>query len=73
LNQSEPEDHKNPDIAVGSGPAEATFTPGGKSALVANALNGTVSTIDVKTRTTHPTDIPVGTNPGGVTVTPSRG
>jgi YVTN family beta-propeller protein len=29
-----------------------------------------VSTIDVKTRTKHPTDIPVGTAPIGVAVTP---
>jgi YVTN family beta-propeller protein len=29
-----------------------------------------ISTIDVKTRTKHPTDIPVGANPSGVAVTP---
>jgi YVTN family beta-propeller protein len=29
-----------------------------------------VSTIDMKTRTKHPDDVTVGTNPGGVAVTP---
>ena len=29
-----------------------------------------MSTIDVKTRTKNPTDIPVGTNPVGVAITP---
>jgi YVTN family beta-propeller protein len=32
-------------------------------------FGGTVSTIDVKTRTKHATDIPVGTLPTGVAVT----
>jgi YVTN family beta-propeller protein len=36
----------------------------------ANTQSDTVSTIDVKTRTKHPTDITVGTNPKGVAVTP---
>jgi YVTN family beta-propeller protein len=40
------------------------------TAFVANTESGTVSTIDVKTRTKNPTDIPVGSNPNGVTVTP---
>ena len=40
------------------------------TAFVTNADSGTVSTIDVKTRTKHPTDIAVGTNPVGVAVTP---
>jgi YVTN family beta-propeller protein len=31
---------------------------------------GSVATIDVKTRTKHPTDIPVGANPIGVAFTP---
>jgi hypothetical protein len=31
-----------------------------------------VSTIDVKTRTKNPTDIPVGSNPIRVAVTPCR-
>jgi hypothetical protein len=31
-----------------------------------------VSTIDVKTRTKDPTDVPVGVNPTAVAVTPCR-
>jgi YVTN family beta-propeller protein len=49
-------------------------TPDGKTAFVANKDSGTVSTIDVKTRTKHPEDIPVGsdltTGPTGVAITP---
>jgi YVTN family beta-propeller protein len=44
-------------------------TPDGKTALVANGGSGTVSTIDVKTRTKNPTDITVGTMPGAVAFT----
>src|SRR5215510_11652665 len=40
------------------------------TAFVANGLNGSVSTIDVKTRTKNPTDITVGSQPFGVAVTP---
>jgi YVTN family beta-propeller protein len=40
------------------------------TAFVANLTGGTVSTIDVDTRTKHPDDIPVGPNPGGVAITP---
>jgi YVTN family beta-propeller protein len=40
------------------------------TAFVTNGLIGTVSTIDVKTRTKNPTDIPVGSGPAGVAVTP---
>jgi YVTN family beta-propeller protein len=56
-----------------------TFTPDGKTAFVTDngsgtlpggAGSGTVSTIDVKTRTKDPTDIPVGVYPAGVAVTP---
>jgi YVTN family beta-propeller protein len=47
-------------------------TPDGKTPFVTNAGSGTVSTIDVKTRTKNPTDIPVGMNPVGVAVTPCR-
>ena len=42
------------------------------TAFVTNAIGGTVSTIDVKTRTKHPTDIPVGSRPFGVAITPCR-
>jgi YVTN family beta-propeller protein len=40
------------------------------TAFVTNGFVGTVSTIDVKTRTKDPTDIPVGSGPAGVAVTP---
>jgi YVTN family beta-propeller protein len=40
------------------------------TAFVTNGASGTVSTIDVKTRTKDPTDIPVGSGPAGVAVTP---
>src|SRR5215207_6618392 len=40
------------------------------TAFVTNTRNGTVSTIDVKTKTKDSTDIPVGTGPIGVAVTP---
>src|ERR687897_1909150 len=40
------------------------------TAFVTNTVSGTVSTIDVKTRTKNPTDIPVGPLPAGQTVTP---
>src|SRR5829696_4584935 len=48
---------------VGRGRCRAT-------AIVYNLDGGTVSTIDVKTRTKHPTDIAVGEGPVGVAVTP---
>ena len=55
------------------------MTPDGKTAFVTNAnllagpiTGDSVSTIDVKTRTKQPTDIPVGTFPHGVAVTPCR-
>ena len=48
-------------------------TPDGKTAFVANYGSDTVSTIDVKTRTKHPTDITVGTQPIRVAVTPCHG
>jgi YVTN family beta-propeller protein len=37
----------------------------GATAFVTNALGDTVSTIDVKTRTKHPTDVSVGSFPWG--------
>jgi YVTN family beta-propeller protein len=40
------------------------------TALVANDGSGTVSTIDVKTKTKNPTDITIGRAPIGVAVTP---
>src|SRR5262249_19515068 len=48
------------------------FTPDSKTAFVANYGSGTVSVIDVKTRTKNPTDIPVGAEPGSVALTPDR-
>jgi len=47
-------------------------TPDGKTAIVTNQSRGTVSTIDVKTRTKHPSDITVGQFPFQVAVTPCR-
>jgi YVTN family beta-propeller protein len=71
---------KNPtDIPVGGEPAGIAITPDGKAAFVANSgnfgaapfpLGNSVSTIDVKTRTKNPTDIPVGAGPAGVAITP---
>jgi YVTN family beta-propeller protein len=40
------------------------------TAIVPNTISGTVSTIDVKTRTKNPTDIAVSRTPFGVAVTP---
>ena len=68
-------------VVVVVGVAAALLVPSGVSAVaarsrcrptafVANTGSGTVSTIDVKTRTKDPTDIPVGASPGGVAVTP---
>ena len=37
-----------------------------------NGANGTVSTVDVRTRTKNPDDILVGSNPNGVAVTPDE-
>jgi YVTN family beta-propeller protein len=65
------------DIPVGPYPADVAVTPDGKTAFVTNfgpvttSLSeptsvGTVSTIDVKTRTKDPTDIPVGFATAGV-------
>jgi YVTN family beta-propeller protein len=42
------------------------------TAFVTNSGSGTVSTINVKTRTKNPSDIPVGSFPVGVAVTPCR-
>src|SRR6266536_3606586 len=45
-------------------------TPDGKTAFVDNHASGTVSTIDVKTRTNNATDVTVGSISAGVAVTP---
>jgi YVTN family beta-propeller protein len=42
------------------------------TAFVPNLGSGMVSTIDVKTRTMNPTDIPVGPEPGKVAFTRCR-
>jgi YVTN family beta-propeller protein len=42
------------------------------TAFVTNQFSGSVSTVDVKTRTKHPTDIPVGASPLEVAFTPCR-
>jgi YVTN family beta-propeller protein len=46
------------------------ITPDGKTAFVANAGSNSVSTIDVKTRTNDPNDIPVGAFPLVPVLTP---
>jgi YVTN family beta-propeller protein len=51
-------------------PPRVAVTPNGKTAFVNNAGSGTVSTIDIKTKTKHPTDIAVGAGGAGVAVTP---
>jgi YVTN family beta-propeller protein len=70
---------KNPaDIPVGNYPRNVVITPDGKTAFVAlgNFAVGSpqgakaVATIDVKTRTKNPVDIPVGASPFGVAITP---
>src|SRR5262245_22078432 len=53
----------------GTAPGVAA-TSDGTTAFVANDVSDTVSTLDVKTRTKNPTDIPVGAHPNGVAVTP---
>jgi YVTN family beta-propeller protein len=42
------------------------------TAFVDNGTSDSVSTIDVKTRTKNPRDIPVGSGPVGVAFTPCR-
>ena len=66
------------DIPVAAGPKGMAVTPDGKTAFVTNAnpdaapapSGGSLSTIDVKTRTKHPPDIALGSFPFGVAVTP---
>jgi YVTN family beta-propeller protein len=48
------------------------ITPDDHTAFVTNAGSGSVSTIDVATRTKNPTDITVGSTPFGVAVTACR-
>jgi hypothetical protein len=52
--------------------AVATRAPCRPTAFVTNNASGTVSTIDVKTRTKHPTDITVGPSTLDVAVTACR-
>ena len=72
------------DIDVGASPAALVVTPDGRTVFVAihdpaarNATTtapgpGSVATIDVKTRTKGPTEIPLtlGTGPSGMAITP---
>jgi YVTN family beta-propeller protein len=69
------------DIPVDGYPKGLAITPDGKTAFVTHGnydndpgivdeLTGTVSTIDVKTRTKHPTHIPVGAPNYRVAITP---
>jgi YVTN family beta-propeller protein len=53
-------------------PQGVAVAPDGKTAFVANAFSDSASTIDVKTRTKHPTDISAGPRPLEVAVTPCR-
>jgi YVTN family beta-propeller protein len=59
---------------VGLGPVRLSSVPARRqcraTAFVTNSGGGTVSTIDVKTRTKNPTDITVGAVPTGVAITP---
>jgi YVTN family beta-propeller protein len=59
---------------VGAFPGEVTAVPARvrcqPTAFVANTGSGTVSTIDVNTRTKDPTDITVGSLPNAAAVTP---
>jgi YVTN family beta-propeller protein len=68
-------------VVVGLASALVGVVPGGVAAVAArgrcratafvvNIASDTVSTIDVKTRTKNPTDIPVGVNPTTVAMTP---
>src|SRR5262245_31043307 len=52
-------------VSVAVGRAQCRST-----AFVTNQFANSVSTIDVKTRTKHPTDIPVSALPAAVAVTP---
>jgi YVTN family beta-propeller protein len=58
-------------IAVGAGPSEVVVTSDGSRVYVSNANSspGTVSVIDVATRTS-PGTITVGTSPEGIAITP---
>jgi YVTN family beta-propeller protein len=68
------------DIPVGTNPKGVAVTSDSKTAFVTNSNFGneqvptgdSVSTIDVKTRTKHPTDITVGLQPLRVAITPCR-
>jgi YVTN family beta-propeller protein len=57
-------------VVPSGGSAEAGRAPCRPTAFVADNGSDTVSTIDVKTRTKHPTDITVGELPIGVAFTP---
>jgi YVTN family beta-propeller protein len=66
-------DHSEEDRPATRAASGVAVTPDGKTAYVTQggpAPVGSVATIDVKTGTKHPTDIPVGANPIGVAFTP---
>ena len=56
-------------VVSGPSPAAGASTNCG-TAYVTNPGSGSVSTIDVATRTKNPTDITVGNHPPGVAITP---
>jgi YVTN family beta-propeller protein len=68
------------DIPVGAHPTGVAVTSDGKTAFITNSAlvlelaesGNTVSTIDVKTRKKHPSDITVGFLPSRVAITPCR-
>jgi YVTN family beta-propeller protein len=53
-------------------PSASAVTPDGKTFFVPNNGSGTVSTIDVKTKTKNPTDITAFDMPWQVAFTPCR-
>jgi YVTN family beta-propeller protein len=59
-------------VLVGGVSAVASHGRCRATAFVTNNVSDSVSTIDVKTRTKHPTDITVGAAPLTVAVTPCR-
>jgi YVTN family beta-propeller protein len=61
---------REPEAAAFGSVGAVAVTPDGKTAVVTNIVTGSVSMLDLKTRTKHPSDIPVGLRPFGVAVTP---
>ncbi|MCG8317710.1 MAG: beta-propeller fold lactonase family protein [Pseudomonadales bacterium] len=66
-------EHKIAELSVGQDPRYVAVTPDDKTAYVSNAVDGTVSVIDLSSNTPavsgHP--IAVGTEPRGIAITPN--